>query len=533
MSQSLYLKYRPQGFESMVGQQHVIDVLRAQLKRNEFSQSYLLYGPRGTGKTSTARLIAKAVNATPGADGVVDRINDPMIQTIQRWDTLDFVEIDAASHTWVDNIREEIIDKAVYPPTSLRKKVYIIDEVHMLSKGAFNALLKIMEEPREYLIFILATTEVHKVPDTIVSRCQTFTFRNLTIDQITMRLEYIAQQENIPYEQEGLQLIAKLSNGAMRDGIKYLEQVSVLGEVSVEMVSKFLGVVSWVVIESLMEALREVDYPLFAKTLDDLVERGTDLQALIKDIFRWLDEHFSLEPALRSPWVSIFQEISSEMRYYPRPELLWKKKVRVALEGGGWDQKSENRAPRNQKVAQSVAPPQAGKVNELLEKNETLLHLEPTPRNEEVDERSINLETRGEVQWGNSNSVSGSLDVVSSGATVTESPHPAGTPLLKGGNDVWSNKIFAGSLEELLSAIADKVEKKMVHGILAKQTTIDSLENGLLTMIVINRLYASSLGKDDTVRYLESIAGAILWSAVKISVVYMSKEDFMAKQLGG
>jgi len=136
------------------------------------------------------------------ADGQPDLLNDPAARLIDENKTLDFVEIDAASHTGVDNIREEIIDKALYPPAHLKKKVYVIDEVHMLSKGAFNALLKIMEEPPSYLIFILATTELHKVPDTIISRCQVFNFKQLTIDEITGRLQYIASAEHITYQEK-------------------------------------------------------------------------------------------------------------------------------------------------------------------------------------------------------------------------------------------------------------------------------------------------------------------------------------------
>ena len=232
---SLYLKYRPRTFTDLVGQHHITDILLAQAQNEKFSHNYLLYGPRGTGKTSTARLLAKTVNATTD-----DLTTDPAAQLIDKGQTLDFVEIDAASHTGVDNIREEIIDKALYPPTHLKKKVYVIDEVHMLSKGAFNALLKIMEEPPSYLLFVLATTEINKVPDTIVSRCQVFNFKRISLDNITKRLIYIAEQEKIEYEPEGLRLLAKLSSGALRDAIKYLEQVSMLGKVTADNVTQFL-----------------------------------------------------------------------------------------------------------------------------------------------------------------------------------------------------------------------------------------------------------------------------------------------------
>ena len=200
---ALYLKYRPKTFADVVGEHHITDILLAQAKTGKFSHNYLLYGPRGTGKTTTARLLAKIVNCTTFKDdGTPDLENDPTAKLIDEGKTLDFVEIDAASHTGVDNIREEIIDKALYQPTHLKKKVYVIDEVHMLSKGAFNALLKIMEEPPEYLFFVLATTEINKVPDTIASRCQVFNFKRHNIEVIIKRLQYIAEQENIEYEEE-------------------------------------------------------------------------------------------------------------------------------------------------------------------------------------------------------------------------------------------------------------------------------------------------------------------------------------------
>lgn len=209
---SLYLQYRPKTFGDLVGQRHIIDILIAQAKTNQLATSYLLFGPRGTGKTSTARLLAKVVNCTTfDAEGNPDLLNDPAAKLIDEGKTLDFIEIDAASHTGVENIREEIIDKALYPPAHLKKKVYVIDEVHMLSKGAFNALLKIMEEPPAYLMFVLATTELHKVPDTIVSRCQVFNFRHLTIDEIAQRLQEITTKEKITADPEALRLIAKLS----------------------------------------------------------------------------------------------------------------------------------------------------------------------------------------------------------------------------------------------------------------------------------------------------------------------------------
>lgn len=225
---SLYLKYRPQTFSQIVDQEHIVDILQAKIIQGSLgNNNYLFYGPRGTGKTSAARIFAKALNCLNLAGGNPCNVCENCV-VINQNKSIDFVEIDAASHTGVDNIREEVIDKAPYPPAHLQKKVYIIDEVHMLSKGAFNALLKIMEEPPAYLVFILATTEIHKVPETIISRCQVFNFRKIPTPLLTKHLEYICKEEGLKNDHEAIVTIAKMAEGCARDAIKYLDQVSIL-----------------------------------------------------------------------------------------------------------------------------------------------------------------------------------------------------------------------------------------------------------------------------------------------------------------
>lgn len=269
---SLYLKYRPQTFGQIVNQTHIVDILQAKVQQENISNNnYLFYGPRGTGKTSVARIFAKALNCLNLKDG--NPCNEcANCLVINQNKSIDFVEIDAASHTGVDNIREEVIDKAPYPPAHLRKKVYIIDEVHMLSKGAFNALLKIMEEPPAYLVFILATTEIHKVPETIISRCQIFNFKKIPTPELKTHLEHICKLEELSFQQDALLTIAKMAEGCARDAIKYLDQVSILGAITEEHVSQFLGVAPETLIKNFVEAMQKEDEEVLFKIVDDLQE---------------------------------------------------------------------------------------------------------------------------------------------------------------------------------------------------------------------------------------------------------------------
>ena len=240
--QALYRKYRPQTFDDVVGQQAVTQTLKTQLLSGHMSHAYLFTGSRGTGKTSCAKILSKAVNCLNPHNGNPCNVCEAC-KAIDAGTCMDVLEIDAASNNGVDNVRD-LRDDAVYAPSQVKMRVYIIDEVHMLSISAFNALLKIIEEPPEHLLFILATTELHKVPATILSRCQRFSFRRIGQEDIAARLQYVSYQENIDLDDSAARIIARLADGGMRDGLSLLDQVAsaTVGELTAQRVYECLGI---------------------------------------------------------------------------------------------------------------------------------------------------------------------------------------------------------------------------------------------------------------------------------------------------
>lgn len=227
---ALYHTHRPQDFSAIIGQEHIVETLKNQILNDKVAHAYLFTGPRGVGKTTTARVVAKAMNCPRKKDSPdPDNTTDCAIE-INASRSIDVIEIDAASHTGIDNVRENIIDSARFKPTKSPYKIFIIDEVHMLSTQAFNALLKTLEEPPPYVIFILATTEMHKLPETIVSRCQTFHFKKVGYDALKKHLEGIAMIEQVSVETEVIDRIIRKSDGCVRDAVSILDQIMATGE---------------------------------------------------------------------------------------------------------------------------------------------------------------------------------------------------------------------------------------------------------------------------------------------------------------
>ncbi len=352
---ALYRKFRPDTFADVKGQDHIVTTLKNQLKAGRIGHAYLFTGTRGTGKTSVAKIFAKTVNCeNPTEDGPCGECR--ICKAIAAGASMNVIEIDAASNNGVDNIRE-IVEEVSYSPAEGKYKVYIIDEVHMLSIGAFNALLKTLEEPPSYVIFILATTEVHKLPITILSRCQRYDFKRITIDTITSRMQELTAAEDVQVEEKALRYIAKAADGSMRDALSLLDQciafhlgreltydkvLDVLGAVDTEVFSRLLrsvlernvlgciGLLEEIVMQGRELTQFVTDFTWYLRNLllvrssdelEDVVDMSTDNLARLKEEAKLLET----DQIIR--YIRIFSELSGQIRYASQKRIL----VEIAL----------------------------------------------------------------------------------------------------------------------------------------------------------------------------------------------------------
>ena len=288
MHQALYRKWRPQTFDDVCGQEHITSILKYEAAKGNFNHAYLFCGSRGTGKTTCAKILAKVINCENPQNG------NPCgecaaCRAIDEGSATDVLEMDAASNNRVENIRD-LRDEVVYPPTNLKYRVYIVDEVHMLTDSAFNALLKTLEEPPSYVVFILATTELHELPATIISRCQRFEFRRMSVDVLTSRLEKIAEAEGIDIERGALQILAKQAQGGMRDAISLLDLCS--GgcrdkKIDEAAVNDIVGISSRATLERLVDAIADKNYEVIFDEVDAVVRSSKDISVFWQNLMSY------------------------------------------------------------------------------------------------------------------------------------------------------------------------------------------------------------------------------------------------------
>lgn len=284
MYQALYRQYRPKTFDQLLGQSHITTTLKNQIEKGNIGHAYLFSGTRGTGKTSAAKIFSRAVNCLNPQDGNPCNQCDHCKEILED-STMDVIEMDAASNNSVEDIRD-LRDKVIYPPSKIRYKVYIIDEVHMLSKGAFNALLKTLEEPPKHLIFILATTEPERLPQTILSRCQRFDFKRITTRDLIYNMKNILDELDIEVEEEALSLIARNSDGAMRDALSLLDQCVSFNnqKISYEDAIDILGVANRDLLFNMVDNIKNKEMEKTLLTIDGIIQDGKDIHQFIKDL---------------------------------------------------------------------------------------------------------------------------------------------------------------------------------------------------------------------------------------------------------
>ncbi len=474
IAQSLANKYRPRNFDELIGQDHIVDILKAKTQNHSLgNQNYVFFWPRWTGKTSTARLFAKAINATKfDAQGNPDK-NDPVIEAVDKQITLDYVEIDAASHTGVDNIREEILDKAHYPPTVFKKKIYVIDEVHMLSKSAFNALLKTIEEPKPYVSFILATTEIDKVPPTIISRCQVFNFKKVADDIIIKHLEEIATKENIEREAEAFDMIAQMSEWCVRDSVKYLDQVSILGKVTAAHVSSFLGVASNYTIKQFLDTTLAWDERAVFDAIDTLHNQGIDLYNFAKQLIVYIDTRLyeNMDGYMRV--IEMLSYVMSTIRYYPYASVVYKMAYHKFF------------------VWWSVPSPAA-----VPAKTPTIIQETTTPKTETAKPDNVVI--------------------------------PTIAPDIN--NDAADND-FVWDMDLIREKLIASIDREWIKQNLQDHIILEYVGYQTIRIITTGKMAHMLLEKQEHVQYIEHLLHTICGQQVKIEVVFENKEDYLARTL--
>lgn len=532
---ALYRRFRPKVFEDVIGQGQVITILKNQISSSNIAHAYLFTGTRGTGKTSTAKIFARAVNCLSAEDA--NPCNQcEVCEGILTENIMDVIEIDAASNNGVDNVRE-IRENVKYPPSKGKYKIYIIDEVHMLSTGAFNALLKTLEEPPSYVIFILATTEPHKIPATILSRCQRFDFKPVKINDIMKRLEFICEDIGIKTEEEALRLIALNSDGALRDALSILEQCISFAEdtLTYTNVVNILGMVNYEFIFDLVDKIAEKDTSGVLTIINDILMEGKDAGILMKDIishFRSillakmkveLDEILTLpeerQDRLRqqgalftinqiTSFIYSLSDIESKLKYSAQPKTLIEIGI-VGLCSKELDDSLEGLLERVKDLERKLASGNI-KVDSYYNKPHTA-----TPQNRSSHKAEA-IEEKQEHKQAESSTPS-----VGANERAEEEPVHSGSPLnFDAIKDSWQQ-----ILEELRKEKKAQIQALLMEGNLVKLDK-DALVIGFKDGFGFHR---EALDKEKTKEYINGIIKRLTGQNVRLSFV-MEDQLFVVKE---
>lgn len=509
MHKALYRVYRPKTFGDVVGQEHIVKTLKNQIKNNNIGHAYLFSGTRGTGKTSTAKIFARAVNCLNPINEepcneceiCIDTLNDNI---------MDIVEIDAASNNSVDDIRE-LRESVKYTPSKAKYKVYIIDEVHMLSQGAFNALLKTLEEPPSYVIFILATTEPHKIPATILSRCQRFDFKRVSSKDIASRMSYICKKENIEAEEKALSLIARNSQGALRDALSILDQCMSFGNEKIEYndVIELLGTVNIDELFELSQSIIDENTKKSLEILNEFIIWGKDIRNLINDLI----DHFrnlmvckvskDLDEIISLPEESI-ERLKEQSQYVNINDLI--RILNILSETQDSMKSSSNTRILAEVTIMKIAQPMFDESKEALIKR--IENLE-----EKIESGNIKVST---VQIEQSKDVKSQII---EDDKVEENKEDVAYEEVKS-EDV---RLVESSWKKVTQKIKDD-RKLSVAALLKEVNTFNVKDNILYLIFNDNFSFARSrLNSKDTIEYVESIIRSVLNRSFNIQI-YLKSE---------
>ncbi|MGM9604837.1 MAG: DNA polymerase III subunit gamma/tau [Faecousia sp.] len=509
--QALYRKYRPQTFDDVSGQMAVTQTLKNQLMTGKMSHAYLFTGSRGTGKTTCAKILAKAVNCLNPDNGNPCNCCSAC-RAIDDGTCMDVLEIDAASNNGVDNIRD-LRDDAIYTPSQVKKRVYIIDEVHMLSLSAFNALLKIVEEPPEHLLFILATTELHKVPATILSRCQRFSFRRISQEDIAARLQYVAYQENIDLDESAARVIARLADGGMRDGLSLLDQCAsaTAGELTADSVYACLGIAGERKCGEMLSHIAAHDSQKALTLFNQLYTEGKDLGAMLDELACLIRDILVIKTAPNSG-ITMLSGVASDQEV-------------TALSG----KLSSGELVRMMNLIQQTLSDFTRSASRRMDAELCILELCQPELS--LDAKSLNARlTRLEDQIksgcfvvSNPQSAESNTPVSDKTEARAEMPEPAAA------EEPVPDDVPLGFWPELVAAVRQEL-KPPVSGFFVSTDNAPVrgvMVNGVLELRCRNTFTAEMIGKSETLQIVSRKASAQLGRSVKVVTV-----DLSAKPLG-